>query len=32
MASKENSPTFVKRDVIVNGEKYRSFISSLKDK
>ena len=32
MAKKENSPAFVKRDVIVNGEKYRSFISSLKDK
>lgn len=32
MAKKENRPAFVKRDVIVNGEKYRSFISSLKNK
>ena len=32
MAKKEIKPAFVKRDIIVNGDRYRSFISSLKDK
>ena len=32
MTKKENIPAFVKRDAIVNGDKYRSFISSLKEK